>query len=292
MDQNEIIQVVSALDGVDTVIAGAENGAPEAAWGDTFFSHDPNDGLPANQRFPFATIVTRSYEGFDEASDLNGPDVFRLNIAVGREAYERLIGHPAATHAEHASEFDYTATDRLLPPPGRRAPSRPPTVSYMVAIRQAVPSDIDGIVAVDHAAARPPQDPARLVTTITDPNRLVVVALVDDHISGWGKTHFWSNPDGIAPAGHYLGGLTVAPAHRRLGLGVLLTQARMEWIWQRTQDAWYYTNEQNAASRALHEKWGFEEVARASELHGTSFAGGVGILFRTHRSANAPTATG
>ena len=165
-------------------------------------------------------------------------------------------------------------------------------VNPMAEIRPAVPADIDGIIAVQDAAGRPRQDPATFVIAINDPDRLVVVALVDGQISGWGKTHFFAESDGIAPAGHYLGGLTVAPEHRRLGLGALLTDARMKWIWQHGHDAWYYTNEQNTASRALHERWGFEEVARAEELHGTSFDGGVGILYRAKRSVSAQTSRG
>ncbi|MEV1206071.1 DUF6194 family protein, partial [Microbispora rosea] len=34
---------------------GLCNGAPRAAWGDTFFYYDPDDE-PANRKMPFATI--------------------------------------------------------------------------------------------------------------------------------------------------------------------------------------------------------------------------------------------
>jgi aminoglycoside 6'-N-acetyltransferase I len=40
------------------------------------------------------------------------------------------------------------------------------------------------------------------------------------------------------------------------------------------------TNAQNTASIALHAQFGFTEVIRASEFHGTTFDGGVGILSR------------
>lgn len=66
---------------------------------------------------PFATIVTKDYEGFDTASDLSRPGVYRLNIAVGRTAFEELIGYAPAAHASQAEPFDYAAADRLMPHP-------------------------------------------------------------------------------------------------------------------------------------------------------------------------------
>jgi len=113
---DEIIALVSAMPGVVVDTASETTGAPEVAWGDSFFFYDP-DGDPANRRLPFATIVTKDYAGFDTASDLNRPGVFRLNIAVGRRRYQDLTGHTPAAHGDHHAEFDYTDTDRLLPHP-------------------------------------------------------------------------------------------------------------------------------------------------------------------------------
>lgn len=67
--------------------------------------------------FPFATIVTKDCEGFDTASNLNRPDVFRLNIALGRKRFEDLMGYPPAAHARHCADFDHSAADQLLPHP-------------------------------------------------------------------------------------------------------------------------------------------------------------------------------
>ena len=39
------------------------NGAPEIAWGDTFFIYDPERSFEPQHRFPFATIVTKDYPG-------------------------------------------------------------------------------------------------------------------------------------------------------------------------------------------------------------------------------------
>jgi aminoglycoside 6'-N-acetyltransferase I len=152
-----------------------------------------------------------------------------------------------------------------------------------MSVRAARPADVSGIVAVQTAAGRPSIDPAPFEAAIRDQRRLVVVALRSDEIVGWGKTHFWESAAGVAPAGHYLGGVTVAPPSRRLGAGAALTDARLQWIWERDEAAYYFTNAQNVASLNLHSRWGFAEIARAAELHGTTFAGGVGVLFRARR---------
>jgi len=70
---------------------------------------------------PFATLVVKDYEGFDTASALNRPGVFRLNIAVGRARFQQLLGYPPAAHPEHHPDVDYTTADRILPHPGYAA---------------------------------------------------------------------------------------------------------------------------------------------------------------------------
>jgi hypothetical protein len=80
---------------------------PEAvvaeALGATFFSLD-------EKHWPnFATIVTTDEHDEGAPSDLARPGVFRLNIGVGRETFERLVGSMEAP--------DYAALDRLLPHP-------------------------------------------------------------------------------------------------------------------------------------------------------------------------------
>jgi hypothetical protein len=102
MTKNELIAFISELDAVETVVASADNGAPESSWGDVFFS-------VTGQRFPFATIVLRDQPGFDESSRLDRDGVFRLNIAVGREAVRQRFG-PDDHH-------DPAALDRLVPHP-------------------------------------------------------------------------------------------------------------------------------------------------------------------------------
>jgi len=115
--ETEIIEYVSGLPGVVVLTASEDNAAPEVAWGDTFFYYDPEGDQPANQRLPFATIVVSDYPGWDTESDLDRDGIFRVNIAIGRSDFTRLLGYPPKEHAVHHSDFDYAAIDILLPHP-------------------------------------------------------------------------------------------------------------------------------------------------------------------------------
>jgi aminoglycoside 6'-N-acetyltransferase I len=147
-----------------------------------------------------------------------------------------------------------------------------------ISIRVAEPSDVEQIIAVSLGVRGVPGgNPHR---AIADPQRLFVVAeTVDGTIVGWAKTHYFDSPAESAPAGHYLGGVNVLPDYRLRGIGSALTRPRLEWIFERAPEAWFFTNARNIASIELHARLGFREVARASELHGVAFEGGVGILF-------------
>jgi hypothetical protein len=73
------------------------------ALGATFFSID-------EKHWPnYATIVTTDEHDEGAPSDLARPGAFRLNIGVGRETFELLVGSKEAP--------DYAAYDRLLPHP-------------------------------------------------------------------------------------------------------------------------------------------------------------------------------
>ena len=117
MTEDEIVRTFSDLPGVVTLIASKENGAPEVAWGDSFFFYDPDNAIPEDRRLPFATIVINDYPGFDTASNLNRPGVFRLNLAIGRDRFSELFGLSPAEFAKQPNEFDFTALDRIIPHP-------------------------------------------------------------------------------------------------------------------------------------------------------------------------------
>jgi Family of unknown function (DUF6194) len=119
MDQASIIQYIAeTFDGVD-IFKPEERGGPALAAGDTFFMYDPERTSDAKHSFPFATIVTKDYEG-DEASKLNRPSVFRLNIGVTKQTFESLFGSPTAasdTDEADPGNYDFAALDQLLPHP-------------------------------------------------------------------------------------------------------------------------------------------------------------------------------
>jgi hypothetical protein len=74
------------------------------ALGARFFSLDPEKHFPN-----FATIVTTDEHDEGAPSRLSRPGVFRLNIGIGRETFERLVGSMDAP--------DYAAFDRIVPHP-------------------------------------------------------------------------------------------------------------------------------------------------------------------------------
>lgn len=75
--------------------------------------------------------------------------------------------------------------------------------------------------------------------------------------------------------------ITVISAYQRAGLGNALTKRRLEWICERSNDAWYFANANNEASIQLRAKFGFIEMSRARNIHGIEFEGDEGILFRS-----------
>ncbi|WP_027945048.1 DUF6194 family protein [Amycolatopsis taiwanensis] len=113
MTMEEIIGFVAELDGVLTLKPAPGDGSPELAWGDTFFYYAP-DGVTPTRTQPFATIVTKNYPG-DEASHLDRPDAFRVNIAAGKEAFTRWTGHEPRDSA--ATEIDPSTADTVMAHP-------------------------------------------------------------------------------------------------------------------------------------------------------------------------------
>jgi hypothetical protein len=111
MDEASITSYISTtFAGVDVVVASRENGAPEVAWGDSFYIYDPNRDFDESRRFPFASLVIQDYGDFDNKSNLNRPGVFRLNIGVSKETYRSLF--------PDEGEHDFSALDVLIPHPG------------------------------------------------------------------------------------------------------------------------------------------------------------------------------
>lgn len=111
MTADEIVRFVEDhLSGTYVLVASEANGAPELAWGDTFFIYDPDRIIPPERQFPYATIVNNDVPGFDEASNLARDGVFRLNMWVSRPTFQK----EAPTDPD---EIDYSVRDRVIPHP-------------------------------------------------------------------------------------------------------------------------------------------------------------------------------
>src|SRR5207244_5771913 len=96
-------------------VASKESGAPEMAWGDSFFIYNPEKRTEPTASFAFATIVTKDYGEFDNKSNLNRPGVFRLNIGVRKATFQKLFSDIIA--AGKINDLDFTSFDQLLPHP-------------------------------------------------------------------------------------------------------------------------------------------------------------------------------
>jgi Family of unknown function (DUF6194) len=107
VDQEDIVEYIShTFGGLDVMRPTEGPGA-----GDTFFIYDPEGNLEPRQQLPFATIVTKNYGDFDNASRLDRPGVYRLNIGVGRDTFRSLF------RTVPAGGYDYAALDQLMPHP-------------------------------------------------------------------------------------------------------------------------------------------------------------------------------
>lgn len=134
-------------------------------------------------------------------------------------------------------------------------------------IREATAADVQRVWELSTATGRESWS-ADVFTAA--PDRVVLVAEVKGELVGAAKTHFHERADGDVPAGHYLGGVIVDPAHRRQGIGAALTRARMEWIGSHADAAFYFANEHNTASIRLHEAFGFRPLGSYSAIHGVT----------------------
>ena len=88
-----------------------------------------------------------------------------------------------------------------------------------------------------------------------------------------------NHPLNSVPRGWYLVGLIVDEEFRRRGIGKALTRHRMEHLFRETEEIFYFANENNRVSIALHQLFGFVEVDRDIWVPGVTFSEGVGVLF-------------
>ena len=103
MDETSIAEyIMGTFSGVDAFSAD----------GNTFFFYDPD------HKFSMATLMTNDLN--DQASNLDRPGVFRLNIGVGKQTYHSLLGAPPSRPGPSGiveTGHDFTALDQLMPHP-------------------------------------------------------------------------------------------------------------------------------------------------------------------------------
>ena len=100
MNEDELVQYITAtFEGIDTITQA----------GNYFFLYDPS------HKFPLATLMTN--DDNDQASNLNRPGVFRLNIGVSKQTFRTLFGSTISRSGAGVSEYDFTALDQLMPHP-------------------------------------------------------------------------------------------------------------------------------------------------------------------------------
>ncbi len=109
MTLDDIVNLVGSFDGTLAQRPREGDGTPELAWGDVFFYYSPDGTIPTSTQ-PFATIVTKNYPG-DELSRLDRAGAFRVNVAAGKQEFERLLGVPPrdAAHTPQADTDDILA---------------------------------------------------------------------------------------------------------------------------------------------------------------------------------------
>jgi hypothetical protein len=107
MDEAALTRYITeTFAGVDLVVSS----------GNTFFFYNPDPTVPPDHRFPFVTLVTN--DEYDQISNLNRPDVYRLNIGVSKQTYRALFGAPPARDgAAEDGGHDFTALDQVMPHP-------------------------------------------------------------------------------------------------------------------------------------------------------------------------------
>jgi len=170
------------------------------------------------------------------------------------------------------------------------SPSNSSDLLAELVVREAVVEDADAIGRI--SAEREGGDTQTHCAAVrqsledlgNDRSRLVLVAEFGRRVVGFGKARSIGERPKVelreTPEGWYLTGVVVAPQYRRRGIGTRLTADRLRWIAERSDMAYYFANARNRVSIALHEAFGFEEVARGTEFAGVSFVGGEGVLFK------------
>ena len=158
MDQDTILQYITeTFTGLDILRPSDGPGA-----GDIFIYYDPERNIDPSRRLPFATIVTKDYGDFDNTSQLNRPEVFRLNIGVSRDTFRALFGYAPGEEAPASVAYDFAALDTVMPHPVYAPQSwvcvlNPSPATFFEAVRPLL-ADAYTRAAAQHASRQPHRD--------------------------------------------------------------------------------------------------------------------------------------
>ena len=96
--------ITGTFDGIDTVVSS----------GTTFFFYNPISDLPPDHTFPIVTLVTSDI--YDQFSNLDRPQVYRLNVGITKATFQSLFG--AQQKGDDVGKgYDFTALDQVMPHP-------------------------------------------------------------------------------------------------------------------------------------------------------------------------------
>jgi len=113
MNETEMRQYITdTFKGVDFVV-NSDN---------SFFFYNPDPSVPPDHMFPFVTLMINDIN--DQFSNLNRPEVFRLNIGVSKQTFRSLFGTPklpsnkdGSPNGETDLDYDFTTLDQVMPHP-------------------------------------------------------------------------------------------------------------------------------------------------------------------------------
>lgn len=103
MDEQTVAAWISALPGIEIV----------EDQGDHYFFSDPTQ--PANNRLPFATVMTA--DRYDQFSNLDRYGVYRLNIGVSPATYRARFGPEPFPQDPSETGYNFTNLDTVMPHP-------------------------------------------------------------------------------------------------------------------------------------------------------------------------------
>jgi len=191
----------------------------------------------------------------------------RFPAATGERAYT----HFPDVHAGLSEPTDGVVEDTVRIEPLTKT-DLAPAVQLAVRVLRVRPGDRGEQFALD----------------ITDDRRQMFVAKANGQVVAYGRaTELAADEAGPeTPAGYYLSGVLVEPALRRRGIALALTQARLRWVFARTDEVFYVAGAGNVASLRLHMALGFQEVKRFGSERS---AAGVDVLSRLARTGPAVT---